>query len=258
MMHRELLEGMRLRVALPKGRLFDSTIELLSKADINIVVEGRKYKPESDCAGLELFIIKPRNIPKMVEEGLLDAGFVGNDLVEDEEAQVDALLDSGLMPVHLIVAGRQEPPQGKAVRVATEYTNIARAYFAKRGVPFEILKTYGSTECFVPEFADVIVDHAQTGASLRENGLRVLDIVMSSSTKLIANRSLDRRRREELEALARRLEEAAGRIDRSYPGFLSAQELRENRFENRTEISTGIRTGNRTEKSTWDRALEVV
>ena len=247
-----MAKGGRLRIALPKGRLFESTVELFTKAGITIEVKGREYKPRSSESGIELFIIKPRNIPKMVEQGLIHAGIVGNDLVEDEGAKVDTVLDLGLMPVHIVVAGKKGMDENgfartEKLRVATEYAGIASEYFSKRGITFEILKTYGSTECFVPDFADVIVDHAQTGSSLRENDLRVLDVVMSSSTKIIAHKNLDTPHAKILQNIVASIDAASKSIDRSYHGFLSAQDLRENKF---VETATGTQQQHTTTEGT--------
>jgi len=117
-----------MRMALPKGRLWDSVIELLEKSGIKLNYQYRDYKPSSNIKELELFVIKPRNIPKLVEQGLVDIGIVGKDLVEDEKVDVDQVLDLQTMPVFIVLAGKNKIKKSKLI-VATEYREIAERYF---------------------------------------------------------------------------------------------------------------------------------
>lgn len=224
----------KIKLALPKGRLWESTNELLQKSGINLNNRDRDYRPSSDQESVEFYIVKPRNIPKMVEQGLVDAGIVGIDLVEDEDAFVDQVLDLKTLPVFLVVAGKREAEdvhrgQNKIV-VASEYEQITRKYFSRRGNNFNLLRTYGSTECFVPEFADLIVDHVQSGKSLKRNGLKVLDVILKSTTHLIANKNLPEEKNEILEGLRQKLALGLPKMDFNYPGFLNEEEVRTNSF----------------------------
>jgi ATP phosphoribosyltransferase len=222
---------MRLKIALPKGRLMESTKELLEKSGIQLEGTERNYRPDSNQPEIDFYIIKPRNIPKMVEEGLFDAGIVGLDLVEDEGASLKSMADLKLMPVYLIVASADDSALGKEkITVASEYTGITEKYFAAKGKQFKILKTYGSTECFVPEFADVIVDHTQTGTSLKQNGLQVKDLILRSTTNLFATSKLSEEKLLVLERLKEKLLEGLEKMDLSYPNFLTEEQIRTNKF----------------------------
>jgi ATP phosphoribosyltransferase len=225
-----------LRIALPKGHLFAETRTLFSNAGIDIPFETRDYRPKTNVPWLEIFIIKPRNIPGLVARGLVDAGVVGQDLVIDEKARVDDLLDLKLMPVHIVAASGAGTPHNRAhngirpLRIASEYTTIARAYARRRGIKHTLMKTYGSTECFVPDFADVIIDHVQTGETLRKNDLQVIEVLMRSTAHLIGAPHLDAGRRMQLARLLERLESAITKMDLSYPEFLSQDQVANNRW----------------------------
>ncbi len=222
---------MKLKIALPKGRLLESTKELLEKSGITLDGSDRNYKPYSNHEQFEFYIIKPRNIPKMVEEGLFDVGIVGMDLVEDEDAQLKSIMNLKTMPVYLVVASASQTDLTKSgLTIASEYTGITRKYFENLSPGFKILKTYGSTECFVPEFAHIIVDHTQTGSSLKQNGLKVLDVIMKSTTNLFARENLDEEKLKIVEELKKMLSEGVGKMDFSYPNFLTEEQIRTNNF----------------------------
>lgn len=214
-----------MRLALPKGRLWESVMELFEKSEIKVDSKHRNYKPTSNLDNVELFVVKPRNIPKLVESGLVDAGIVGIDLVKDENAEVELILDLKTMPVYLIVAGKQKPNSNK-IRVASEYTEITKKYFKEKGIDFEILKTYGSTECFVPEFADLIVDHTQTGETLQKNNLEIFDLIMKSTTHLISNKNVTNKTKKLIENLKIKLEKGITQMDFKYPNFISEEKIR--------------------------------
>lgn len=220
----------KIKIAIPTGRLMESTKELFEKSGIHLNGSDRNYKPESNEPEFEFRIIKPRNIPKMVEEGMVDAGIVGLDMVEDENTSVEFILDIKTMPVFLIVAAPASYKEKKIPIVASEYTEIAKRYFQSKQKKCRILKTYGSTECFVPEFADVIVDHTQTGTSLKQNNLKVIDLIMKSTTRLIATPGLNEEKVKTLMRLRQMLAKGMEKMDFSYPNFLTEEQIRNNSF----------------------------
>ncbi|MDO8555729.1 MAG: ATP phosphoribosyltransferase [Nanoarchaeota archaeon] len=217
----------KIRIALPKGRLWESTVTILQKAGMILEWKEKGYRPKSNMVDIDFFIVKPRNIPKLVESGLVDMGIVGADLVQDEQASVKFLLDLKALPVYVCVAGKRRVDKKRLV-VATEYESIARQYFAEKNIPISILKTYGSTECFVPAFADVIVDHVQTGTALLENGLRVYDIIMKSTTQLIAHTNLSSGKQRRILLVRDLLADALNDLSFIYPEFLSEKQIRNN------------------------------
>lgn len=232
-----------LKVALPKGRLWDSTMELLEKSGIKLGWEFRNYQPSSNLGNVKFYIVKPRNIPKMVEKGMVDIGIVGHDLVVDEKADVNDLLDLKTMPIYLVLAAKNNCDlleNGKLtdnLMVATEYSNISHKYLDKIFRLFRIIKTYGSTECFVPDFADIIIDHTQTGETLKKNGLKVLDVIMTSTTRLIGNKSLSsgvdeegNGKKEVADQFVGMLAKGLEKIDLNYPNFLTEEQVRNNQF----------------------------
>src|SRR5207248_1785049 len=136
--------------------------------------------------------LKPQNIVEMLALGSRDLGFAGADWVAELEANVVELLDTGLDPVQVVAAAPQELLENgalpaRAIVVASEYERLARRWIAARGLSAEFVRSYGATEVFPPEDADVIVDNTATGATLEANGLAVVDEVMRSSTRLYAN-----------------------------------------------------------------------
>jgi len=193
-----------LRLALPKGRMEQGVLTLLGDAGIGIRPSARGYRPEVSLPDTEAKTLKPQNIVEMLMLGSRDVGFAGADWVAELEAELVELLDTGLDPVQvvaaapaaLLTAGRLP---ARTLVVASEYERLAQRWIAGRGISAEFVRSYGATEVFPPEDADVIVDTTATGATLEANGLTIVDEVMPSSTRLYANpRALDdpaRRRR---------------------------------------------------------------
>jgi ATP phosphoribosyltransferase len=204
-----------LKLALPKGRMQEGVFRLLAEAGIAIQASERGYRPRLSIAGYDVKILKPQNIVEMLHFGLRDIGFAGADWVAELGAEVDEVLDTGLDPVQLVAAAPSEllgdRRQGAEERklpdrrlvVASEYEALSRAWVGRRGLDARIVRSYGATEVFPPEDADVIVDNTTTGSTLKANGLEIVDVLMKSSTRLYARKGLgdDPRRAEALDAL---------------------------------------------------------
>lgn len=212
------------RLGLPKGRMENGVLTLLSDAGIRVRPSARGYRPDVSLRGAEAKLLKPQNIVEMLVLGSRDAGFAGADWVAELEADVVELLDTGLDPVQLVAAapvalldnGRL-PRLDRRLVVASEYERLTRGWIGAKGLCAEFVRSYGATEVFPPEDADVIVDNTATGATLEANGLRVIDVLMQSSTRLYANpRALDdptrRRRVEDLVLLLRSVLDARRRV----------------------------------------------
>jgi len=198
----------RLRLALPKGRMEQGVLTLLSDAGISIRPSARGYRPEVSLPDSEAKTLKPQNIVEMLSLGSRDVGFAGADWVAELEANVVELLDTCLDPVHVVAAAPEELLErgrlpARTLVVASEYERLAQRWIARRGLAAEFVRSYGATEVFPPEDADVIVDNTATGATLEANGLAVVDELMRSSTRLYASPSAlaDAARRRRIEDL---------------------------------------------------------
>lgn len=193
-----------LRLALPKGRITEEVVKLLAAAGLPVRSNGRSYRPQVSEAGIEAKFLKPQNIPRLIEIGAHDCGFTGHDWVVESGADVVQVLDTGLDPVTLVAAAPEasdagavapagsrpgETPAGRPLIVASEYESITRRYLDGRGRPYLYIRTFGATEVFPPEDADMILDLVATGTTLRENHLVVVDEVLKSSTRFVASRA---------------------------------------------------------------------
>lgn len=186
-----------LRLALPKGRMQAGVFALLAEAGVKIKVDERGYRPSVSLDGYDAKILKPQNIVDMLHLGSRDVGFAGADWVAELGVDVVELLDTGLDPVRVVAAVPRDLLVDGALparhyTVASEYERLTRAWIADKGLDATFVRSYGATEVFPPEDADLIVDNTATGSTLRANGLQIIDDVMRSSTRLFANpRALD-------------------------------------------------------------------
>ena len=179
-----------IKLAVPKGKLYTEVVTLLEEAGFQLSRNGRSYRPYISDKEIEVKIMKPQNIPKLVELGSQDIGFVGYDWVVEQEADVKELIDLKFNPVTLVAAIPKDKSTSKKnqIRVASEYERISRNFLKKEGLDFVFIRSFGATEVFVPDDADMIIDNSATGETLRENGLVVYKELLSSSTRLITNK----------------------------------------------------------------------
>ncbi|MSR06442.1 MAG: ATP phosphoribosyltransferase [Gemmatimonadetes bacterium] len=208
-------------LALPKGRMFSSLVTLLAQSGLVIKDHERSYRPKTPDQRLELKILKPQNIPALVELGRHDLGFTGHDWVVENGGAVVDLDDLELEPVSIVAAAAEawQPPTAGAAPlvVASEYENISRRFLEGKGWTHRFVRSYGATEVFPPEDADLIIDNSATGRTLRENGLKIIETIMTSSTRFIASerslaRSDVREFTEDLVLLMRGVRAAASRV----------------------------------------------
>ena len=182
------------RLGLPKGRMEQGVLTLLADAGIRVRPSARGYRPDVGLPGAEAKLLKPQNIVEMLALGSRDVGFAGADWVAELEADVVELLDTGLDPVQLVAAAPVALLEGgrlpaRRLVVASEYERMARRWIDAKKVCAEFVRSYGATEVFPPEDADVIVDNTATGTTLDANGLAIVDVLMPSSTRLYAHRA---------------------------------------------------------------------
>ena len=203
-----------IKLGLPKGSLQDSTFALMKKAGWNFKVGSRSYMPAVDDPDIAARLIRPQEIARYVELGLLDAGLTGYDWIYENGADVVEVAElcyskATSNPVRWVVAVPNDSPiqgvkdlQGK--RIATEAVGLTKRYLADHGVTAEIEFSWGATEVKAPELVDAIVELTETGSSLRANQLRIVDTVLTSTTRLIANKDAwaDKEKRAKIEQMA--------------------------------------------------------
>ncbi len=209
-----------LRLGLPKGSLQKSTFRLFERAGYAISVGSRSYYPTVDDPDIEPVLMRPQEIPRYVAAGAMDAGLTGLDWIRETEADVIQVCDlvyskATTRPARWVLAVAedsdiQSPKDLQGKRIATEVVNLTRRYLAEHGVEAEVEFSWGATEVKVPELADAIVELTETGSSLRANKLRVLDTVLETCTKLIANKQSweDPHKRAKVETIATLLQGA--------------------------------------------------
>jgi ATP phosphoribosyltransferase len=186
-------------LGLPKGSLEDSTKNLFSKAGWKITTSARSYKPSIDDAELDGRFVRAQEVSRYVEHGFFDCGLTGLDWIQENESDVVEVCDlvysrASVKKSRWVLCvpesstiQRAEDLAGK--RVATELVGTVRRYFEKKNIPIEVEFSWGATEVKVPDLVDAIVDITETGNSLRANKLRIVDTLLETNTKFIANKA---------------------------------------------------------------------
>jgi len=203
-----------LRLAIPNGNLQQATFDLFGQAGYNISVQPRSYYPVVDDPEIECMLVRPQEQPRYVQDGLIDLGFSGLDLIREAEADVVEVLDTANAKVsafytrQVLVVPENSPIQDvkdlEGKRIATELVNVTRAFLAEHGVQALVEYSYGATEVKPPLLADAIVDASVTGTSLKANNLRIVATVMESTPRLIASKQAwdDPWKRQKIEDIA--------------------------------------------------------
>jgi len=198
-----------LRLALPKGRMKDGVLRLIEDAGIGVRASEREYRPAISMTGFEVKLLKPQNIVEMLAAGSRDLGFAGADWVAERDVRLVEILDTGLDAVRMVAAAPALLLDGgrlpaRRLIVASEYESLTRAWIGRTGLDARFVRSYGATEVFPPEDADLIVDITATGNTLRANGLVVVEELMTSSTRLYASPKAmdDPKKRDRVECLA--------------------------------------------------------
>ncbi|HVF10499.1 MAG TPA: ATP phosphoribosyltransferase, partial [Abditibacteriaceae bacterium] len=188
----------KVRIGLPKGTLQDATIRMMRRAGWTVTVSARSYYPAVDDGELDIVLLRAQEIPRYVQDGALDCGVTGYDNVLENDADVHEVAEliyskTTSRPYRWVLA----VPQGSLIqgphdlegkRVATELVNVTQRYLDKHGVTADVEFSWGATEVKVPDLVDAIVEGTETGSTLRAHGLKIIDEVLSSTTRLIANR----------------------------------------------------------------------
>ncbi|HPY43629.1 MAG TPA: ATP phosphoribosyltransferase [Clostridia bacterium] len=183
-----------LRIALPKGRLGKKACDILSKIGYGcdeMLKESRKLVFYDQEKGNTYFLVKPSDVATYVEYGAADIGFVGRDILLENRSDVFELCDLGIGKCRICVAGERDFPyhEKKHLKVATIFPNISRDFFLSTGKTVDIISLHGSIEIApLVKLSDVIVDIVETGATLKENNLTVLEEIFAISARYIANK----------------------------------------------------------------------
>ena len=203
---------MMLNIALPKGRLGEKVYGMFETAGFpcpSILEENRKLIFENPDAGLRFFWAKPSDVPIYVERGAADIGVAGKDILLEYEPDIYEILDLKLGKCRMAVAAKKGFRDNRAatLRVATKFSNIARSYYASVGRDIDIIHLNGSIEIApILGLSDVIVDIVETGTTLKENGLEVIETILPISARLIVNKACYEFKRPLIESVIRGLE----------------------------------------------------
>lgn len=218
-----------LSLALPKGSLEEQTILLFNQADMTIGKSSRAYNPTVDDPRIERAkVLRPQEIPIYVQDGYFDIGISGHDWVRESGADVVEVADlpyakTGTGFVQMVLAVPDDSPVTCAAdiapgsRITTEFPKATKAFFDDLGIEVEVFFSYGATEAKVPEMMDALVDLTETGSTLRRNGLKIVDVILTSTTRLIANKAawadpVKRAEIEEVRTLLLGVIEARGKV----------------------------------------------
>ena len=216
-----------LRLGIPKGSLQEASLQLFRRAGYEINVNPRSYFPSIDDEEIECMLIRAQEMARYVEDGVLDAGLTGRDWILENEASVVEVADLAYAKqtfgkVRWVLAVPENSPfhsvkdlEGKII--ATELVAVTRRYLAQNGVKAKVEFSWGATEVKPPVLADAIVEITETGSSLRANGLRIVETVLESNTKLIANAAAweDAWKRQKIQTLVMLVQgaiEASGKV----------------------------------------------
>src|SRR3990167_7173520 len=173
-----------LKIALPKGSLQEATVSLFKRAGFNINVSSRSYFPSVDDPELEIILFRPQEMPRYVEDGVVDCGLTGHDWIVENGSDVEELCHLKYSkvssnPVRWVLAVHNDSPfksvkdlRGK--KISTELVNVTKRYLKQHKVNAEVEFSWGATEVKPPKLADAIVEATETGSSLRDNNLRVI------------------------------------------------------------------------------------
>ncbi len=201
-------------LGLPKGSLEESTKNLFAKAGWKITTSSRSYKPAIDDPELDGRFVRAQEVSRYVEHGFFDCGLTGYDWIQENESKVVEVCDliysrASVQKSRWVLCVPEasaitKPEQLAGKRVATELVGTVKRYFAAKGVSVDVEFSWGATEVKVPDLVDAIVDITETGNSLRANKLRIVDTLLETNTKFIANKAswADPVKRRKIETIA--------------------------------------------------------
>jgi len=187
-------------IAIPKGSLQNQTLQLFEQAGLEVKRTEREYNARIEDPRIgKVKILRPQEIPGYVAKGYFDLGISGTDWIMESGAVVSHVADlnygkmgPGIVKLVVAVPESQDIHSARDIlpgsRVSTEYPNLTQAFFLNLGIPVDIQFSFGATEAKVPELTDVVVDLTETGSTLKKNGLKIIDVMLKSTSELIANK----------------------------------------------------------------------
>lgn len=187
---------MKLKLGIPIGSLQQSTLDMMQRAGFRVSVRSRSYYPDIDDPEIEARLMRPQDMSRFVEKGIVDCGLTGNDWVAENESDVHVVTEltyskQTLTPFRWVIAVPEDSPirsvkdlEGK--RISTELVNVARRFLERQGIRADVEFSHGATESKAPDLVDAIMDGTETGSSLRANRMRIVETVMTSQTQFIA------------------------------------------------------------------------
>ena len=202
-----------INVALPKGRLGEKVYDMFEKSGFecpSIKENNRKLIFENEEVGIRYFWVKPSDVAIYVERGAADIGVAGKDILLEYEPDIYELLDLKIGKCKMAVAGKKDfcKDEKRTIRVATKFKNIAKDYYSKIGKEIDIIHLNGSIEIApILDLSDVIVDIVETGTTLKENNLCVLEDIIPISARLIANKANFKFKSKKIEEIVKSLKE---------------------------------------------------
>ncbi len=185
----------KLTIAVAKGRLQTEALDLLASAGLSVSSEmlaSRRLAVEDESGRFRFIFVKPGDVPVYVEHGIADCGVVGRDVLLESEADVLQPLTLGIGRCRMVVAAPSDMPLSgyRVLRVATKYPRVTARHFGSRGLSVEIIQLSGSVEVApLLGLADCIVDLVETGRTLRDNGLVIVEVIAESTARLVINRA---------------------------------------------------------------------
>jgi ATP phosphoribosyltransferase len=210
----------KLKLGLPKGSLQDATFKLFGKAGYRVQVGSRSYYPTIDDRNIDCTLVRAQEMARYVDIGIFDVGLTGKDWILEQNADVVEIAElryakGGLNPVRWVVAVPEDSKiktlkDLKGKRIATELVGYTKPYLKSKGVTADVEFSWGATEVKPPKLADAIVELTETGSSLRANNLRIVEVMLESTTRLIANKKAwsDPWKRKKIENMAMLLQGA--------------------------------------------------
>ena len=203
--------GKILKLGLPKGSLQESTLKLFKKAGYSVSLDARSYYPVFDDTEVEALLIRAQEMARYVDDGVLDCGLTGKDWIMEQDADVYEVAElnyakAGLRPVKWVIAvpnnskiKKLKDLKGK--RIATELVGFTKKYLRSKGIKAQVDFSWGATEVKPPYLADAIVELTETGSSLKANNLRIIETILVSTTRFIANKKAwkDKWKRQKME-----------------------------------------------------------
>ncbi len=186
-------KDIKIKMAIPKGKLQVEIVKLLEEVGLSFKSNERNYRPVCSDKRFEIKLLKSQNIPKLVELEQHDIGFAGLDWIAEQKAEVKVLKSLGFNPVEIVACipddWDYEDLKKRKIIVATEYKTLSDKFLSENGFDYQLIRSYGATEVFPPEDADMIIDNTSTGTTILANHLKIVDTVYTSNTQFFANQA---------------------------------------------------------------------